>query len=179
MRYCLACRRLSANGPLCTSCGRSFGGRLCNHKKGRHLNPPDANVCGQCGSTTLTDTANSIPFSWIGRLLLLSGLAVLAWRLGPPMLHHASDTLGITRYRDVRIWVIESVARVLMPLAILFFVFYGVACMVPGEGGKLLRGMMTGGVKWAVQTLIKVMGGFGRGVGKLITNLVQGGKTKT
>jgi hypothetical protein len=179
MRYCLACHRMSADGPLCTSCGRSFGGRLCNHKKGRHLNPPDANVCGQCGSTTLTDAANHIPFAWMGRLLLWGGVLLVVWMVGMPLLRWVGVTTGYSRYNDPRIWAIESIARVLMPLAIMFWLFYGIACFVPGEAGKMLRGAMTGSVKWAVQIMLRLLQFVVTGFCKLVSSWIQGGKTKT
>ena len=82
MRYCLKCRHLSGSGPLCTHCGRSFGGRLCNHKKGRHLNPPDANFCGQCGSTQLTEATSALPLGWVSRLLLFDRVYGRGWDRG-------------------------------------------------------------------------------------------------
>ena len=56
MRFCLRCRRFSGGGPLCTGCGRSFGGRLCRGKT-RHLNPHDARFCNFCGTPDMEEAA--------------------------------------------------------------------------------------------------------------------------
>lgn len=139
MRYCLECRRISADGPLCTSCGRSFGGRLCNARR-RHLNPPGANVCGQCGSTTLTDPAAYIPLSWLTRSIVLGGLAlVLLWLLPSVMGWAGGSFQGVTGYRSPLVWLIEICGRLLT----VFFVFYLLSAFIPGEAGKLLRGFIT------------------------------------
>lgn len=76
MRYCLGCHQFSADGPLCTQCGRSFGGRRCHGKK-HHLNPADARVCGQCGTTDLAEAALSVGCS--SRLLTLGFVIAVLW----------------------------------------------------------------------------------------------------
>ena len=78
MRYCLACRRLAASGPICSGCGRSFGGHLCSCK---HLNPPDSQFCAQCGSTKLLQSAGSISLGKVMALGLLAGATWWGWRL--------------------------------------------------------------------------------------------------
>lgn len=139
MRYCLECRRISADGPLCTSCGRSFGGRLCNARR-RHLNPPDAHVCGQCGSTTLTDPAAYIPLGWLTRLLVLGGLALLLLWVVPSVVGLAGGSFqSVTSYRSPLVWLIESCGRLL----VVFFVFYLLSAFIPGEAGKMFRGFIT------------------------------------
>ena len=70
MRYCLVCRRAASSGPICSGCGRSFGGNLCSCK---HLNPPGAQFCAQCGSTKLLQSAGSIAVGKVVGLLLLGG----------------------------------------------------------------------------------------------------------
>lgn len=139
MRYCLECRRISVDGPLCTSCGRSFGGRLCNSRR-RHLNPYDAHVCGQCGSTTLTDPAAYVPLGWLSRLLVCGGLLLLLLWLIPSMIGWVGVSFkGATGYRNPLVWLIEGCARLL----IVFFVFYLLSTFIPGEAGKMFRGFIT------------------------------------
>lgn len=82
MRYCLTCRRLTSSGPICSQCGRSFGGNLCD---AGHLNPPGARFCAQCGSTKLLQAANSISFTWVPRLLVLAGLVWLGYKEWPTL----------------------------------------------------------------------------------------------
>ena len=82
MRYCLTCRHLTSSGPICSQCGRSFGGNLCD---AGHLNPPGARFCAQCGSTKLLQAANSISFAWVPRLLVLVGLGWLGYHWWPTL----------------------------------------------------------------------------------------------
>jgi hypothetical protein len=139
MRYCLACRRFSAAGPLCTQCGRSFGGRLCNGKK-RHLNPPDAQFCGQCGITDLAESASYIPLGCSGRLLAWGGVLWLLWWGGGHLLRWSSQGFsGITGYRSPAVWLIEKSAHVL----IILFVFYFLSMFLPGEAGRQFRGLIS------------------------------------
>lgn len=148
MRYCLGCRHLSADGPLCTSCGRSFGGRLCGHKKQRHLNPPDANVCGQCGNTSLTDAASYLPFRWPGRLLFWAGGGWFALRCGPQVPGWAARQFTrSTGFRSPAVWAMEELGHVL----ILLFAFYFLSMFMPGEAGKQFRGVLTTIVNQAVR----------------------------
>jgi len=174
MRYCLGCRRLSSDTPLCTHCGRSFGGRLCNNKKGRHLNPAAANVCGQCGSTTLTNAAEYIPLSGIARLLLWGALLAGIYWVAPSVLqtglHRAGEVTGMAHYRDPRVWLIETTAGLLMPFLTIFIVLYVLSHMVPGEGGKLMRAALLSTTMWAMHGLLKTVGGIGKGLGKLLMN---------
>ena len=178
MRFCLACRRLSSDTPLCTHCGRSFGGRLCNNRKGRHLNPSAAQVCGTCGSTVLTDPATSIPITGTARLLaggaLLGGIVWVA----PAAAHWIGAATGYSHYRDPRVWLIETTAGLLMPFLTIFFILYVFSHMVPGEGGKLIRNALVGTTMWVVRGLLNTVGGIGKGLGKLLSSRAQGTKTK-
>jgi hypothetical protein len=178
MRYCLGCRRLSSDTPLCTHCGRSFGGRLCHHKKGRHLNPPAAQVCGTCGSTTLTEAAEYIPVSGIARLLLGAALLAGIFWAAPSIMRWTGSATGLSHYRDPRVWFIETTAGWLMPFVTLFFVFYAFSYMVPGEGGKMMRTTLVSTTMWAVRGLLGTAGSICKGLSKLITSRVQGTKTK-
>lgn len=178
MRLCLGCRRLSADGPLCTNCGRSFGGRLCNNKKERHLNPSAAQVCGQCGSTTLTDAASSIPITGIVRLLAGGALLVGLWWTAPVVGRWVGDAIGITHYRDPRVWLIETTARLLLPCGTTFFFLYALSHLVPGEGGKLIRNALVGTTMWVIRGLLHTLGSIGKGLGKLLSGRVLRDKTK-
>ena len=175
MRFCLACRRLSANTPLCTHCGHSFAGRLCSQRKCRYLNPSAAQVCGKCGSTTLADPAASIPISGIATSLTL--LAGVFW-VAPAGLHWLGNATGYSHYRDGRVWFIETTAGLLMPFLTIFFLLYVMSHIIPGEGGKLIRSALTGTTMWAVRGLLNTVGGIGKGLGKLLSSRVQGTKTK-
>ncbi len=237
MRLCLACRRLSSDTPLCSHCGRSFGGRLCNNKKGRHLNPATAQHYGQCGSTVLTEAATSIPLSGIARLLTYAALRsspecpaacggdewagggnrldvcfllgssgsgrwlnatehFLSWSLMPHRLRWGSllagvlwaapgairwigDATGYSHYRDPRVWLIETTARLLMPFGTVFVLLYVFSHMVPGEGGKLLRHALVGTTMWVVRGLLNTIGGIAKGLGKLLSSQAQGTKNST
>ena len=76
MRYCPHCQRLNSGRPqLCYYCGHTWHVRLCPRG---HENPPDAQVCGTCGSVELTETAGPRPFwiwiVWIGIFVVLVDL---------------------------------------------------------------------------------------------------------
>lgn len=175
MRFCLACRRMSSDTPLCSNCGRSFGGRLCNNRKGRHLSPAAANVCGTCGSTVLSDPATSIPIGRAGR--------VLAWGAGlfwgaPAAARWIGEATGYSHYRDPRVWFIETTAGLLMPFLTVFAFLYVLSHMVPGEGGKLMRNALVGTTMWAVRGLLNTVKGIGKGVGKIMSSRIEGKKNK-
>ena len=89
MRYCLACRRMAASGPICSGCGRSFGGHLCSCK---HLNPPGAQFCAQCGSTKLLQAASSVSLGKTLGLLLLAALLWFGYRALSPL--HPGEAVG-------------------------------------------------------------------------------------
>lgn len=60
MRYCPHCRRFNEGKPtICNFCGRTWYVRLCPRG---HENPYNAQYCGTCGSSDLTETAG--PRSW-------------------------------------------------------------------------------------------------------------------
>lgn len=177
MRYCLRCRRLSSDGAICTSCGGSFGGRLCDHPRHPHLSPPDARFCGQCGSTSLRQAACSLPLSWIGLLFKAGALLWLAWVAGPPLLHGAGqgignfvgDLLGITRYRDSRVWAFETFVPWLFPLLILYFL----TTLFPGRAGRQLRGLLTRFLSRGINLLFDMLQGAVRVVTRLLLNLLD------
>lgn len=84
MRYCPHCERLSPGKPvICHYCGRSWQVRLCPRG---HANPWDANFCGTCGNTDLTETAGALPgwmrfWIWFGIIILALGLIQVLPRL--------------------------------------------------------------------------------------------------
>ena len=88
MRYCLSCRHLASSGPICSQCGRSFGGHLCD---AGHLNPPGAQFCAQCGSTKLLQSASSIAVGRVLGLAVLTGALWLGCRALPEL--HWGETL--------------------------------------------------------------------------------------
>lgn len=138
MRWCLACKRFSGDGPICSSCGRSFGGRLCHGKK-RHLSPPDAKFCNQCGSTNLLEAASYVPLGWLSRLLTWGGLLMMLLWVVLPLMRWMGGTFKIgAGFRSPLVWLIESCASLL----ILVFLFYFLSALVPGETGKMLRGFI-------------------------------------
>ncbi len=152
MRFCLACRHFSGGGPLCTHCGRSFGGRLCKGRT-RHLNPHDAVFCNHCGTPDLVDGATSIPFGWVSRILVFAALfyagqwLLLAYTRAPSL-----SFQGLTGYKDARVWIIEKFANVL----IILFVFHFLSSFVPGEAGKQFRAAMSSIVLHAIKLFFKV-----------------------
>lgn len=175
MRYCLACHRLSADGPLCTSCGRSFGGRLCNHKKGRHLNPPHASVCGQCGSTTLTDATTGVPLGCSSRMALLGLTAGLVWwGSSHPSLWSKLSFTALTGYRSPFVWAIEKSGHVL----ILLFTFYFLSMFMPGAAGEQFRGLISKLCTQLLNFAFQILFGLFKGVGKVLMGAMAGGKSK-
>jgi RNA polymerase subunit RPABC4/transcription elongation factor Spt4 len=80
MRLCLSCYRLWPRGALfCGACGRSFGGRVC---KRRHVSPPGAQVCIQCGESELTEATGYLSFGWLSGLVSVVALLLLSiWLL--------------------------------------------------------------------------------------------------
>lgn len=135
MRYCLACRNLSGEGAYCTRCGRSFGGRLCTGKQ-RHLNPPDALYCGQCGSRNLAEPAESIPLGSPFKLLLLLGLGiVIALGLSTLLGSRLPGFTELTGYRSPAVWLIETAARPVI-FGIVIYVLLG---LLPGKAGRQLQ----------------------------------------
>lgn len=178
MRYCLRCRHLSGSGPLCTHCGRSFGGRLCDHKKGRHLNPPDANFCGQCGSTGLTEATASLPLGWVSHLLVLIFILGAGAIALPALSGTLSWTTGwsfqaLTGYRSPLVWAIEKSAHIL----ILLLVFYGLSALIPGAAGQQFRNVVTNFLNHLIKGSFKALGQVFTSALKLL--LVWLGKERT
>ena len=69
MRYCSYCKRLNTEHPqFCRYCGRTWNTRLCPRG---HPNPADANFCGECGNTDLTEMTGSFPL-WLRAVAWLS-----------------------------------------------------------------------------------------------------------
>ena len=146
MRFCLSCRSFSGGGPLCTQCGKSFGGRLCKGRT-RHLNPYDARSCNYCGTTDLLDGAASIPLGWVSRLAIIVGLFFLGrWILLMATGASSLSVQSLTGYVDVRIWLIEKLANFLIVLLVFAFL----SSFIPGEAGKQFRSIMFGLVGRAI-----------------------------
>src|SRR5664280_3283249 len=88
MRYCPRCRRFNPGSPrICHFCGSTWYVRLCPRG---HENPPNAQYCGACGSTDLSETAGRRPWllvSFKAFLWLLLGLLVYSVVTGLANLH--------------------------------------------------------------------------------------------
>ena len=139
MRFCLRCRSFSGGGPLCTYCGRSFGGRLCRGRT-RHLNPFDAQFCNFCGTTNLEEGARSLSLGWVSRLAIMAALffggrwLLLSYTHAPNLSFQA-----LTGFKSPAVWLVEKFAHVI----IILFVFYFLSMFMPGEAGKQFRGAMS------------------------------------
>src|SRR5437773_316303 len=89
MRYCSNCKRINTDHPpFCRYCGRSWYVRLCPRG---HPNPRDANFCGDCGNTDLTETTGSIPF-WL-RAVAWIGVGLILFTAAPTIFELASTAL--------------------------------------------------------------------------------------
>ena len=153
MRFCLRCRSFSGGGPICTHCGRSFGGRLCRGRT-RHLNPFDAQFCNFCGTDNLEDAASSIPLSWFSRLLILVVLFFAGrWLFLNLFVSPTLSFEGMTGFKSPAVWLVEKFAHVI----IILFVFYFLSSFMPGEAGKQFRAAMSNIVTHAIKLFFKVV----------------------
>lgn len=153
MRFCLRCRNFSGSGPLCTHCGRSFGGRLCRGRT-RHLNPFDALFCNFCGTNSLEEGASSIPLGWVSRLVIVAGLVFGGrWLLLNVVHVPALSFEGLTGFKSPAVWLVEKFAHVI----IILFVFYFLSAFMPGEAGKQFRAAMSNIVMHAITLFFKVV----------------------
>lgn len=170
MRYCLACKGFSADGPLCTQCGRSFGGRLCNSKK-RHLNPPDAQFCGQCGTADLAEAASFVPLGCSVRMLVWGLVLGLLWWGGSHMVQWGSQGfVGLTGYRSPAVWLIEKSFNVL----IILFVFYFLSMFMPGQAGEQFRGLISKLCTESLRFVFQMISGVLTTLARLALGLVKG-----
>lgn len=153
MRFCLRCRNFSGGGPICTHCGRSFGGRLCRGRT-RHLNPFDALFCNFCGTADLDEGARSIPLGWVSRLLIVGGFFfvgrwLIATLVGTPNLVMQS----LTHYRNLGMCIIQYLGHILVFL----FLFYFLSSLIPGEAGKQFRAISLSFTMQIVKLFFKVL----------------------
>lgn len=154
MRFCLRCRNFSGGGPLCTHCGRSFGGQLCRGRT-RHLNPFDALFCNFCGTTDMEESARSIPFGWVSRLLVVAALFFGGrWLLLNFTQAPNTSFEGMTGYKSPAVWLVEKFAHVI----IILFVFYFLSSFMPGEAGKQFRAAMSNIVMQAIKLFFMLVG---------------------
>ncbi len=59
MKYCPHCQQWNHGRPMrCRYCGRTWNAKLC---PAGHLNPVNANFCGECGNTNLSEPAGRSP----------------------------------------------------------------------------------------------------------------------
>jgi hypothetical protein len=62
MKHCYQCGRMTAGEPLfCSSCGRTYGVKLCPRL---HVNPRSAEVCSQCGSREMSTPQPRVSIWW-------------------------------------------------------------------------------------------------------------------
>ena len=153
MRFCLRCRSFSGGGPLCTQCGRSFGGRLCRGRT-KHLNPYDARFCNYCNTSDLLEGATSIPLGWVSRLFILAALLFGGrWLLLSISHSHTVSFQSLTGYRDALIWIIEKFANLLIVLLVFSFI----SAFIPGEAGRNFRSLMFGIVGRTITLFFKIL----------------------
>jgi hypothetical protein len=163
MRYCLACRSFSAEGPLCTQCGRSFGGRLCNSKK-RHLNPSDSQFCGQCGTADLAEAASYVPLGCSGRAVVWGLIVTFIWWSGAHLAQWGSQVIEATHHRSPIAWFTETGVDI-FALVLAFYLF---SFLLPHEVGRQFRSLTVcfcsgvlrcgfGIMRWGVKTVGRLL----------------------
>lgn len=115
MKYCPFCKRLNSGRPrICRYCGRSWHQRLCPRG---HENPHNAQYCGDCGSTELTETVG--PRSWRVQLSLLAGLLLL----GTVVIYTLQHLLQFLRSSGESILCyLNDNAFVIILLSVLFYI---------------------------------------------------------
>jgi hypothetical protein len=120
MRYCPHCHRLNPGRPqLCHFCGRTWHVRLCPRG---HENPPNALLCGTCGSADLTETAGPIPlWVWLIRIIILLFLIMFIASLNPANF----------RLNDQSVTLVLSIAILLLALKMTLSI-------LPGPIGKVI-----------------------------------------
>lgn len=73
MKFCPHCSRWNIGKPSrCRYCGRTWGERICS---AGHVNPADANFCGECGRAELSEPAGRTPL-FIRSLSLLKPIGI-------------------------------------------------------------------------------------------------------
>ena len=152
MRYCLSCRHLASSGPICSQCGRSFGGHLC---EAGHLNPPGAQFCAQCGSTKLLQSSSSIPVGRVLGLVVLAGAIYMGYRALPQL--HWGKTLE-HQFAAVYQWLLWK---------LVVFGFLGVLAWLFGD---LFSPRIRRGVERVIGSLFLLLF---RIIEKLLTTLFQ------
>ena len=168
MRFCLHCRNLSGGGPLCTHCGRSFGGRLCRGRT-RHLNPYDAMFCNFCGTPNLEEGARSIPLGWISRLLIVAALFFGGRWLLLSFTHSPNASFeGLTGFKSPAVWLVEKFAHVI----IILFVFYFLSSFMPSEAGKQFRAAISNIVMHTIKLFFKMLEKFVNVAGALMLKVI-------
>jgi RNA polymerase subunit RPABC4/transcription elongation factor Spt4 len=103
MKYCYQCGRMTAGEPLfCSSCGRTYGVKLCPRL---HANPRSADVCSQCGSRDLSTPEPRVSLWWkvaeflvrvsLGALLALATVGLLLAMLRSPEVQNGLLVMAI------------------------------------------------------------------------------------
>ena len=167
MKLCLSCYHLSPGESVyCGTCGRSFGGRICRTKK-KHLSPPSAQVCVQCGSTDLTDSTLFFPLGWIWRTIVFGCLLLLLWGSMPTIIVLSG------RIFDGRFSPIVLLDTLLFWL-IVFGFFYWLLSIIPGGVGKQLLKLIDGTLQLLVKQIFSLTHSVIKATFKLLRTLIVG-----
>src|SRR5262245_39083161 len=127
MRRCTYCFRYAPGSPTyCTTCGRSYGVRICSRG---HVNGRGAQFCAECGSEELSVPAP--PEGWLARLSRWSLQLLFGAAIG---LTIVSAVLGIFYLID---WTAIMSRLVLLFLALGFL--YWTTTLLPGPIKKIAK----------------------------------------
>lgn len=121
MRYCPNCQRINVGSPqICNYCGRTWYVRLC---PSRHENSYDAQYCGTCGSTDLTDTVGSRPW-W--RYIFRIPLWIILILFAAAIIDGADQ-------------VVPMILSLSLPVVMLILIYSFAVSFVPGPLKGLIR----------------------------------------
>lgn len=144
------------------------------------MNPPDALVCGECGTADLAEAAYYISFGCLARLVSLGMLmGLLSWG-GSYALHRAEyGFTATTGFKSPAVWLIEKCAHVL----IILFVFYFLSMCMPDAAGEQFRRLISKLCMEFLHFVFHIGGGFLIRIGKVLLRLLgaetaKGEKTK-
>lgn len=142
MRYCPHCRRFNEGEPkICNFCGRTWHVRLCPRG---HENPFNAQFCGTCGSTDLSETACRSWFFIALKTFFLFFIALSAY------------------------FILAALCKIIFPFAIHQLLFYFIPVFLFIIGIQLILSMLPGSIGkgiWAfskqmMKFIIKAIGWF-------------------
>jgi hypothetical protein len=129
MRYCPRCRRFNPGNPqICHFCSATWYVRLCPRG---HENPPNAQFCGQCGSTDLSETAGRRPW-------LLITFKLFLWLLAGLLIYSVITSLANLPKNQL---VFHLLSVVLAP-CLLVIGFWFALSLLPQPIGRSVRKMV-------------------------------------